>query len=218
MRATMVSFTPGARTAWHSHPVGQVLYCVSGVGRLCLKGQPPQVLNPGDTGIIPPNTLALARRRARSPVRPSRDVGERRSRPGHGLVPACQRRGIRRAGHHRLTALTLNPGIPLVPSYSALLCRPPQRQPTVLTASVDVQKAVCGQLELPTIIVPCRRLAAIADGPHGSSISRRPVAGVERDIDGIRQSDPFAAAPSMPVAGPPAAGLGGTRKRCQIFR
>jgi quercetin dioxygenase-like cupin family protein len=56
MRATVVSFTPGARTAWHSHPVGQVLYCLSGVGRLCLKGQPPQILNPGDTGIIPPNT------------------------------------------------------------------------------------------------------------------------------------------------------------------
>jgi quercetin dioxygenase-like cupin family protein len=57
MRATMVSFTPGARTAWHSHPVGQTLYCVSGVGRLCLKGEPPRVLNPGDTGMIPPNTL-----------------------------------------------------------------------------------------------------------------------------------------------------------------
>jgi quercetin dioxygenase-like cupin family protein len=57
MRATVVSFTPGARTAWHSHPVGQVLYCLSGVGRLCLKGQAPQILNPGDTGIIPPDTL-----------------------------------------------------------------------------------------------------------------------------------------------------------------
>jgi quercetin dioxygenase-like cupin family protein len=57
MRATMVSFTPGARTAWHSHPVGQTLYCVSGVGRLCLKGEAPKVLYPGDTGMIPPNTL-----------------------------------------------------------------------------------------------------------------------------------------------------------------
>ena len=57
MRATMVSFTPGARTAWHSHPVGQTLYCVSGVGRLCLKGEPPRALNPGDTGMIPPNTM-----------------------------------------------------------------------------------------------------------------------------------------------------------------
>ena len=59
MRATMVSFTPGARTAWHSHPVGQTLYCVSGVGRLCLKGEAPKVLYPGDTGMIPPNTAAL---------------------------------------------------------------------------------------------------------------------------------------------------------------
>ena len=56
MRATMVSFTPGARTGWHSHPVGQVLYCVSGVGRICFKGQPPQVLDPGDTVMIPPDT------------------------------------------------------------------------------------------------------------------------------------------------------------------
>ena len=56
MRATVVSFTPGARTAWHSHPVGQVLYCLSGVGRICFKGQPPQVLNPGDTVMIPPDT------------------------------------------------------------------------------------------------------------------------------------------------------------------
>ena len=29
MRATVVSFTPGARTAWHTHPVGQTLYCLS---------------------------------------------------------------------------------------------------------------------------------------------------------------------------------------------
>lgn len=56
MRATNVSFSPGARTAWHSHPVGQTLYCVSGVGRLQLEGEPVQELRPGDTGIIPPDT------------------------------------------------------------------------------------------------------------------------------------------------------------------
>jgi len=54
MRASVVSFTPGARTAWHTHPVGQTLYCLSGVGRICFKGEPPQVLNPGDTVLIPP--------------------------------------------------------------------------------------------------------------------------------------------------------------------
>ena len=56
MRATNVSFSPGARTAWHSHPVGQTLYCISGVGRLQLEGEQVQELRPGDTGIIPPNT------------------------------------------------------------------------------------------------------------------------------------------------------------------
>jgi quercetin dioxygenase-like cupin family protein len=56
MRATVVSFTPGARTGWHSHPVGQTLYCLSGVGRICFKGEPPKVLNPGDTVLIPPDT------------------------------------------------------------------------------------------------------------------------------------------------------------------
>ena len=50
-------FTPGARTAWHAHPVGQTLYCLSGIGRICFEGEAPQVLNPGDTVNIPPDTL-----------------------------------------------------------------------------------------------------------------------------------------------------------------
>ncbi|MSO77846.1 MAG: cupin domain-containing protein [Alphaproteobacteria bacterium] len=57
MRATIVSFTPGARTAWHTHPVGQVLYCLSGIGRVQRKGEPVQILNPGDTVMIPPEVM-----------------------------------------------------------------------------------------------------------------------------------------------------------------
>src|SRR6478736_10287660 len=57
MRASVVTFTPGARTAWHAHPVGQTLFCLSGVGRICFKGEQPQVLNPGDTVNIPPDTM-----------------------------------------------------------------------------------------------------------------------------------------------------------------
>ena len=58
MRATVVSFTPGARTAWHAHPVGQVLYCLSGVGRICIgKGSRPQAIYPGDTVTSPPDTM-----------------------------------------------------------------------------------------------------------------------------------------------------------------
>lgn len=56
MRASVVSFTPGGRTAWHSHPVGQTLYCLSGAGRVQFEGQQVQELRPGDTVLIPPNT------------------------------------------------------------------------------------------------------------------------------------------------------------------
>jgi len=55
MRATNVTFSPGARTAWHRHPVGQTLLAVSGVGRVQVAGEAVQELRPGDTAIIPPN-------------------------------------------------------------------------------------------------------------------------------------------------------------------
>jgi quercetin dioxygenase-like cupin family protein len=57
MRASVVSFTPGARTAWHSHPVGQTLYGLSGVGRIQFKGEPVRAIEPGDTVLIPPDML-----------------------------------------------------------------------------------------------------------------------------------------------------------------
>lgn len=55
MRATSVSFSPGARTAWHTHPVGQTLYVLYGVGRIQKQGEKPVVISPGDTVMIPPN-------------------------------------------------------------------------------------------------------------------------------------------------------------------
>src|SRR5579862_8813779 len=55
MRGSVVSFTPGARTAWHSHPVGQTLFCLSGAGRVQREGEQLQEIRPGDTVIIPPD-------------------------------------------------------------------------------------------------------------------------------------------------------------------
>lgn len=55
LRATSVSFSPGARTAWHTHPVGQTLYVLYGTGRVQKEGERPIVLSPGDTVMIPPN-------------------------------------------------------------------------------------------------------------------------------------------------------------------
>lgn len=49
-----VTFEPGARTHWHTHPVGQVLHILSGAGRIQLDGGPLQLLLPGDTVMIAP--------------------------------------------------------------------------------------------------------------------------------------------------------------------
>jgi quercetin dioxygenase-like cupin family protein len=55
LRGLSVSFTPGARTAWHTHPVGQTLYVTYGSGRVQMEGSAPIVPSPGDTVLIPPN-------------------------------------------------------------------------------------------------------------------------------------------------------------------
>lgn len=49
-----VTFEPGARTAWHSHPLGQTLIVTAGVGRVQQWGGPVQEIRPGDTVWIPP--------------------------------------------------------------------------------------------------------------------------------------------------------------------
>lgn len=55
-RATIVSvtFEPGARTAWHTHPLGQVLIVTAGLGRICRAGGPVEEIRPGDTVWIAP--------------------------------------------------------------------------------------------------------------------------------------------------------------------
>lgn len=54
LRVNRVSFEPGARTAWHTHPLGQTLYVLSGTGRAQTLGGPVRALRPGDTVWIPP--------------------------------------------------------------------------------------------------------------------------------------------------------------------
>lgn len=52
--ALRVRFAPGGRTFWHTHPKGQTLLVVSGVGRIQARGGPVRALMPGDTVWIPP--------------------------------------------------------------------------------------------------------------------------------------------------------------------
>ena len=54
VRALKVAFEPGARTAWHTHPLGQTLYIISGTGLIGLRNEAPQLIKAGDAVWIPP--------------------------------------------------------------------------------------------------------------------------------------------------------------------
>ncbi len=49
-----VTFEPGARTAWHTHPLGQTLIVTSGLGRVQREGGPVEEIRPGDVIWFPP--------------------------------------------------------------------------------------------------------------------------------------------------------------------
>ncbi|KUM27761.1 cupin [Mesorhizobium loti] len=48
VQGAQVTFEPGARTAWHTHPLGQTLIVVSGLGRVQREGGPVEEIRPGD--------------------------------------------------------------------------------------------------------------------------------------------------------------------------
>jgi quercetin dioxygenase-like cupin family protein len=54
LSANIVHFTPGARTAWHTHPHGQTIYITEGVGRAQRRGGPIEVIRPGDRVFFEP--------------------------------------------------------------------------------------------------------------------------------------------------------------------
>jgi quercetin dioxygenase-like cupin family protein len=49
LAAASVHFSPGARTAWHRHPFGQVIHVTEGVGRVQREGGPIEEIRAGDT-------------------------------------------------------------------------------------------------------------------------------------------------------------------------
>ena len=48
LSASSVHFTPGARTAWHTHPNGQTIHVMEGIGLAQRRGGPIEVIRPGD--------------------------------------------------------------------------------------------------------------------------------------------------------------------------
>jgi quercetin dioxygenase-like cupin family protein len=54
LSASSVHFTPGARTAWHTHPKGQTIYVTEGVGLAQRRGGAIEVIRPGDRVFFEP--------------------------------------------------------------------------------------------------------------------------------------------------------------------
>jgi quercetin dioxygenase-like cupin family protein len=54
LSASSVHFTPGARTAWHTHPHGQTIWVTEGVGLAQRRGGPIEVIRPGDRVFFEP--------------------------------------------------------------------------------------------------------------------------------------------------------------------
>lgn len=52
--AAIVHFTPGARTAWHTHPLGQTIFVTEGVGVCQREGGPVETIGPGDRVFFEP--------------------------------------------------------------------------------------------------------------------------------------------------------------------
>jgi len=55
VRGASVTFAPGARTAWHTHPLGQTLIVTSGLGWAQREGRPIEEIRPGDVVWFAPN-------------------------------------------------------------------------------------------------------------------------------------------------------------------
>jgi quercetin dioxygenase-like cupin family protein len=54
VQATSVHFTPGARTAWHTHPHGQTIYVLEGVALVQRRGGPVELIRPGERVFFEP--------------------------------------------------------------------------------------------------------------------------------------------------------------------
>ena len=94
MKAFRVSFEPGARTAWHTHPLGQALHVLTGMGLVQLQGQPAQAIRPGDTVWIEPGEVHWHGAAPGHTMVASGHAGGRCRRRGRGLARARQRPGV----------------------------------------------------------------------------------------------------------------------------
>ena len=92
-----VTFEPGARTAWHTHPLGQTLIVTYGVGRVQRWGSPVEEIRPAtSSGFRPAKNIGTAPRRQCDDAYRHSGSAERQ---GRRLDGARQRRAIRQMSH-----------------------------------------------------------------------------------------------------------------------
>ena len=96
LSASSVHFTPGARTAWHTHPNGQTIFVTEGLGLAQRRGGAIEVDPARRPRLLRAGRGALARRGAESLHDPPRDAPGRRGRQPRGLGRPRHRRGVRR--------------------------------------------------------------------------------------------------------------------------
>src|SRR5947208_2815913 len=94
--AALVHFTPGARTAWHTHPHGQTIFVTEGVGRCQREGGEIETIRPGDRVFFEPGENHWHGAAPRPLHGPRRHAAERRVGIAGQLGPPRHRRGVRR--------------------------------------------------------------------------------------------------------------------------
>ena len=88
--ASSVHFTPGARTAWHTHPNGQTIYVTAGIGLAQRRGGPIEVVRRGDRvffGLGEDHWHGAAPNRFMTTSRCSRSTTKATARPGGNTSP-----------------------------------------------------------------------------------------------------------------------------------
>src|SRR5712691_7000509 len=96
LSASSVHFTPGARTAWRTHPNGQTIYVIEGVGLAQQRGGPIEVIRPGDRVFFEPGEDHWHGAAPQPLHDPPRNARGRRRRQQRDLGRARHRRGVQR--------------------------------------------------------------------------------------------------------------------------
>src|ERR1700747_37917 len=120
-----VTFEPGARTAWHTHPLGQTLIITSGLGWVQHEGGPIEEVRPGDIVWFPPGekhwhgaTPATAMTHIAIQAKNDGKVVDRMVQGSDEQCPKCMRHfGGYPFGHHRaVSGFDISPQHPGAPS------------------------------------------------------------------------------------------------------